>query len=178
MPWRKLANTAVTGLVFTSLIWVLCSESRPLVVNSQIVESKRLENVFILSRTEQYFINRPDLKEAYLKAVETLRDREDCGEIGLLLGGDTWEYPFWALLDDRPGKPMRFEHIALEKNESLVKASSAYKAFSPCAIIASERPDKDVPELRLDDKVYSREWHQAPVSLFLEQFVSPEKRGK
>lgn len=46
-------------------------------------------------RKQNYFNNNQSLRESYLSAVNTLLKYD---KIGLIIGGDSWEYPLWALL--------------------------------------------------------------------------------
>jgi hypothetical protein len=40
--------------------------------------------------------------------------RSQASQVGLVLGGDSWEYPIWRMLRDRsPNRPVRIEHVDL-----------------------------------------------------------------
>jgi hypothetical protein len=52
---------------------------------------------------KQYFVNRPHLYEDYTAAIKVVMD-EGKERVGLYLGGDDWEYPFWVLADRHASK--------------------------------------------------------------------------
>lgn len=162
----KLANTIATTLIITSLLWVFLNESRPLIANSKIVEENRLENLWNTSRIDQYFINRPELQEPYTKAVDFLV-AENCTDIGLRLGGDTWEYPFWVLFQQKSSEPFRLEHIKVENPSTIQADTFSDQNFSPCALIASGVVEMRDREIVLDNQVYRNQWSQDGVSVFI-----------
>ena len=83
---NRPANVIIAGLLCLSFIWVGFNETRPLIVNSQIVETKQVQNIFNQSRTDQYFASSPKAKKNYLQAGEFIRS-QNCQQIGLTLGG-------------------------------------------------------------------------------------------
>jgi hypothetical protein len=79
----------------------------------------------------QYFYKQPQLVLPYAEITDHLKTL-GCKQIGLSIGENSWEYPWWALL---AGKGVRIEHVEV-KNAS---ASLKYPLgdFQPCAIIVS-----------------------------------------
>lgn len=163
----KLANTIATSLIIASLLWVFFNESRPLIANSKTVEENRLENLWNTSRTDQYFINRPELQQPYTKAVDLLV-AGNCTNIGLRLGSDTWEYPFWMLLQGKSDHPFRIEHVAVD-NASAIQAGSLSdkNTFSPCALVVSGVVERRDREIIFNNQVYRNQWSQNNVSVFI-----------
>ena len=82
----------------------------------------------------------------------------ECLEIGLVLAGNSLEYPFWTLLG-APQEDLHLEWIV----EGTYSSVLAREDFNPCAIICENCPSKDdtFRGLRL---VHNR----APYSLYLE----------
>jgi len=117
-PHRGFVNVIAFSLLFFSLPWVFLNQSRPLISRDSILNS---------SRIDMYFRNRPSLREPYINAANSIT-RGECRHIGLSIGGDDWEYPFWVLL--RENRPSYIQHIDVT-NESAVLSED----FDPCAII-------------------------------------------
>lgn len=80
------------------------------------------------SRAELYFANRPELYADYRGAIAEL-DRRNCDDVGIVMHGNDWEYPLWALTDARRS----FRHVCVENPTSL-KATRRDGA-SPCAVV-------------------------------------------
>jgi hypothetical protein len=83
---KRVALLAGLALFLYSLPFALDSTSRPIVS----LEWKYQD------RDQLYFKNRPYLFADYIGAVKTLRHKNDRA-IGLYMGEDDWEYPFWVL---------------------------------------------------------------------------------
>ena len=63
------------------------------------------------SEIERRFVNQPQLLGPYRNAVDWIV-RSRAARIGLVLGGDSWEYPVWWLLRERRlDHPVRIEHV-------------------------------------------------------------------
>lgn len=73
-------------LFLMSMPWLFLSNYRPVLGR---------ESIFYTDRWSQYFIARPELKTRYDLAIKDvgLFNGEN---IGLILGNDSWEYPFWV----------------------------------------------------------------------------------
>src|SRR5262249_37211081 len=81
--WLALAGA---GLVVASLSWLLLDNTRPLLLRG---------NVWQTDRITQYFAGRPALERPYRQAADEVR-RASCRHVGLVIGGDDWEYPVWV----------------------------------------------------------------------------------
>lgn len=73
------------------------------------------------AKPQGYFVNRSNEYEPYVQICDYIRQKE-YGEIGLRLGGDDYEYPFWAMLKEDIS---RMEHVNVQ-NESAVYADTNY----------------------------------------------------
>lgn len=107
-------------LMFSSL-WLFWSETKP-VFSSQ--------NIFNIPREEQYFMMLP-YGDAYRETMDYLAS-QGCDRIGLKLGEDDWEYPFWAFSVSRFPTMPQFHHVLVENSSSLAEKS---EEFRPCGMI-------------------------------------------
>ena len=154
-------------LFMTCLPWVFDHKTRS-ITGSQ--------NIFNVSRDEQYFMAVPQLKAPYIEAVDFIK-KQNCSNIGLSLGSEAlpygyWEYPFWILLKERlTPEPLRIEHI-LNPNNTSNKLSqfSPFNNFVPCAIIAiRESKEEKIEEMTVKGHNYSRKWKSDPLNVLLRQ---------
>jgi len=83
-------------LLISAFPWLLSNQSRPLV---PIAPLSRNASILANDRVSQYFVKRPSLKSQYLEAVQVL-NQTPCRVIGLVSGGNEWEYPLWVLLHE------------------------------------------------------------------------------
>jgi hypothetical protein len=68
------------------------------------------------SAMERLFVNQSRLLGPYQSAIETI-PRSNASQVGLILGGDSWEYPVWRMLRDRKlDHPVRIEHVNVSGN--------------------------------------------------------------
>lgn len=73
------------------------------------------------NREKLYFMNRRDLYEAYAKQVDALAAVKP-GTVGLVMGGDSWEYPLWPMLRDRLGHSPKMRYIPMPPQIPTVRA--------------------------------------------------------
>jgi hypothetical protein len=67
--------------------------------------------------------------------------------VGIIIGWNDWEYPFWLLMRTRFGTGTQIEHVNVQ-NESCYCASSAEISQAPpevIVIIGSSAPEKNLP---------------------------------
>src|SRR5262249_36555831 len=68
------------------------------------------------SAMERLFVNQPELVGPYQRAIEAIAG-SNASQVGLVLGGDSWEYPIWRMLRDRKlDHPLRIEHVDVSGN--------------------------------------------------------------
>lgn len=88
-------------------------------------------NIYSQTRVEQYFIARPMLAEPYQAAAAQIIERS-CDRVGLMLPVDSWEYPFWILLQQpSAAHPIRIQAVDVQNPSARLQPSQ----FKPCAII-------------------------------------------
>ncbi|ASC71322.1 uncharacterized protein XM38_022740 [Halomicronema hongdechloris C2206] len=163
----RLAKATIAFVLIASSLWIFFNETRPLIANSQSIESKAIQNIFNQSRVEQYFISEQKYKSAYLDAAEFIESSQ-CSDIGLMLSGNTWEYPLWVLTNNHARPNLRIEHVGVE-NESALKVSAPDRAnFSPCMIIANEVEAARTEQINLAGHIYQRTPEPESISIFME----------
>jgi hypothetical protein len=119
-PERWAASRKTTGAILllglTALPALFFNQGRELVPlwrNRPLPLDRDRPSYLEASRDEKLFANQPQLMAPYRDAVELIA-RSQASQIGLLLGGDSWEYPLWRMLRDRsPNRPLRIEHVGL-----------------------------------------------------------------
>jgi hypothetical protein len=119
---RPLTYALAVVLLLSALPWALRNASRPLVGPG---------SVLVVSRSDQYFSNRPDARDSFVAAVEGLLGT-GCPTVGLVAQGDDWEYPLWALLRERGGEHVRIRHVGVQN----VSARLPSPDFEPCATVS------------------------------------------
>ncbi|MBN3905875.1 MAG: glycosyltransferase family 39 protein [Nostoc sp. NMS1] len=156
---QKIAILIVTFLLVSSLPWVFFNRYRP------IIDSN---NIFQTSRIEQYFSNRPYLKNTYIGAVDFLNSKK-CSNIGLSMGNDPWEYPLWVLLQQN-NQEMVIQHINVTNISAVLEKEDYYKDFEPCGIISMETKKSKhnkSQEIDFKGKTYLRAWDSPDLGIFI-----------
>jgi hypothetical protein len=103
---RTLSAAFATSLLFFA--W------RPLWENSHrplLPSSARRDGILASSADELLFIANPGLRSSYEAATRYVAAQGD-RRIGLLIGGDDWEYPIWRLLREVGTRDLRIEHLS------------------------------------------------------------------
>jgi len=60
--------------------------------------SSNKNSIFFENRSKAYFSNKKSLYLEYKNIIDKININSSLNEIGLSIGGDSWEYPFWSLL--------------------------------------------------------------------------------
>lgn len=158
-------------LLLGSLPWVFYNFSRPLIsypstwkgkpVIPQIFEGG--QNIFTTARIDQYFANRWEIRDFYLAAADYLTAK-GIKKIGIELGGDDWQYPFFPLLQERAQASIRIEHVLRVPGPDNRKGRSL-EGFSPEAIVCLTPATEE--GLQLGDTRYKETKTFGPVRIFL-----------
>jgi hypothetical protein len=143
---EKVIEMIAFALLLSALPWVFFNSSRPLMGDQSIWKRTRLDH---------YFNNRPYLRKAFFGAADFLKSKQ-CSQIGLDIGPNDWEYPFWPLLNPATNEAIRIEHVHVKNESGLISVLPYFSRFSPCAII-SIRADQ-VDELTTETGAYIEEW--------------------
>ena len=97
---RRIGHGAAAVLLVVALVLIGYNETRPLYGP---------RSIFSTERADQYFATRP-FGADYRAAIGYL-NAQPYHHLGLVLGANAWEYPFWALLKDEAGDSPRLEHV-------------------------------------------------------------------
>lgn len=155
--WRRRSvMVAVAAMGLFAVPPLLKNNLGPLVLRS---------TVFTVPRSRQYFhwFGQPSnarLPE-YLAAVEVLHAAE-CRDVGLLIGWDDWEHPWWVFLSDEGRRPIRIRHVAVENPSA--RLGDRESAFAPCGILVGRRPVED--GFALEGRSYRLAWAGSDWKLF------------
>lgn len=148
---RRLAVVCATGFCVLALPSLAATWPRPLLGPG---------SVLTMPRTAQRFRNHPHLQPVYEAAVSVVSDM-GCKRVGLVLGGDGWEYPFWPLLGARLGAGLRMEHVLVQN------ASRRFEPpvpGAPCALLVVE-PGFD-GAVAWQGRTFVERWRWKPVSVY------------
>jgi len=159
-----LAIAAIPYLMFNTL--------RPLGHHPQFMTFSY--SILSQARQDIYFNSRPPLGEAYREAIARIQDK-NCSQVGLYIGGDSWEYPIWSLLQAAASADTKTQVKSVmvsNPSGSIPPESFPANQFTPCAVLAVERPElKRRIVLRQGDvtgkkAVYRRAWKGEAVSVY------------
>ena len=117
---RRIGHGAAAVLLVAALVLIGYNETRPLYGP---------RSIFPTERADQYFATRP-FGADYRAAIRYL-NTQPYRHIGLILGANAWEYPFWALVEGEAGDSPRLEHVLV----SNVSGRLATQRQQPAAII-------------------------------------------
>ena len=166
----RIANTAtVTALgailVLAAVPWVIDNQTRPLVgfaLPTAINPQPRLvptgETIFNASRNDLYFVKDPSLEAPYVRVAKQAAAQQ-CHEIALRGGPDSWEYPFWVLTNEF-GDNARIDQVFVD-NPS---AGATRFGSTPCMLVSvtSDQPSS----MFLDGVEFAMSWSQDGVGLY------------
>jgi hypothetical protein len=123
---RDARRTVAVAIVFfaAALPWVVVNASRPL------ISLPNVGSVLTTPRIDQYFANRPDLREPLREAADQIR-KSGCRQIGILTHENGWEYPMWQLTRDiSPHFEQLFTDLDRLRREE----------WEPCLLVLIEYP--------------------------------------
>lgn len=156
---QKLVNILAIVLILYSLPWALTSRERPLISNQSILTTDRIE---------QYFVSKKRIKNAYREAAEVLKSKE-CNQVGLKLGYDDYEYPFWVLLNSQQNSVVDIEHVEVTNTSKIQASLPIHQNFVPCAIVStqSDKQDEDAANnMVYQQQNYQQTWSSNPVKVY------------
>jgi hypothetical protein len=132
--------------------FLLVNQSRPLISpakivslvyssDNQMVEKFKLKydySILNTDRNQLYFANRPELYADYKNAIRVAMNA-GTNKIGLYLGEDDWEYPFWVFADSHAIKgDIRFNHVGVADISNTVEKQSM-----PAPVVIATKPVDD-----------------------------------
>jgi hypothetical protein len=122
---KNLITFLVSALLIIGALPALFRlDSRPL------LSQEDRGSILRIRRLDQYFWEAPRLDEPYIETTEII-EAEGCNKVGIMLRGDTPEYPLWVLLET-PASGVAIRWIISEGD---VSGAFAPQDFEPCAMI-------------------------------------------
>jgi hypothetical protein len=121
-------NTILIAMCVAALPLLLFNTSRPL------ISKRNTESIITSERISQYFTNKPKLMQDYYEIVQRLKNN-NCSNVAIQIGVDTWEYPLWVLLQREFGRNIRIEHVNVDN----VSGKIPFKNFNYCETVSIGR---------------------------------------
>src|SRR5581483_32154 len=131
--------------------WLLDNATRPLLGPASVLRA---------SPDSQLFFNRPELRAPY-EGAATFLAANGCRRLGLAIGGNEWEYPFWKLLGEPSAPALHISHVGVTN----VTRAMDQDASAPCAIIAWGRAYP--PAISWRGGRYAERWRSGPMQVFV-----------
>lgn len=178
---RFMANLVITMLMAATLPWLFLNASKPLIGNeSTLAASPRItknfmnpwknKGIFFTTRTESYFNNNSKMEVPYLEAVEQISEL-GCSNIGLIIGGDDWEYPIWVFLREKMGENVSITHVNVTNISQQIDTSTS-RVTQPniCAVIVVS--GGEIPaDISIEDVNYSLIWNYDLTMPYMKIFI-------
>jgi 4-amino-4-deoxy-L-arabinose transferase-like glycosyltransferase len=162
-PFTGLMISRIRGsLVVTLIMALLLGTSLQCIFYNTTRPILGRDNIFTKSRMKQYFTSRPSLFEPYKEAVQIISELHG-SDIGLIIGGNDWEYPLWVLLREKTNKIIRLEHVNVT-NISQKYDKNHIDTLSQCAIFAINVDP--LRQVSIGDVNYLRKWSYDSVSVY------------
>ena len=174
---RRLRNTLCVFLMLYCTFVLFWNHTRPLFPDTgpgawTLLNPPRMLNpyrrvipsVWERSRADLYFSDRPELRKRYLNAVDILVN-EGATSIGLVIGGDSWEYPLWTLLRTRMPVMPQIRHIVPPETAEGLPVTP--QAFAPQYLFVLEQQlawekQEEITDDPLRVKELWRAWEKKP----------------
>lgn len=134
--FRGLAAGAMIVFIAASTWWLGWNHFRPIFGNP---------NIFASPPGELVFIAQPDWRGQYEAVTNTIRER-GIARVGLVLGGDTWEYPVWTMLGEPEAGQVRIEHM-LEDNGRDRNLIPRREPFDAQALVVLNLMDRNIDKI-------------------------------
>lgn len=121
-----------SGLVLSVAAVLVALAVSPAFRNASRPLAGREWNIFTLSRTDLYFVNRFNLADPYEAAARYAKE-QGFREVGLYVdNGDAWEYPFWVLLG-APESGVRIEQVGV--TDASARLGGGFGRAGPDAVL-------------------------------------------
>lgn len=152
-----IADLCIVLLLLGSIPYLLYNRARPI---------PGTESIITTSRAELYFANRKELAKPYMRATHFLSNTQ-CFNIGLLLPENSYEYPFWVLLDQNARQAVHIEHVNVMNISHVFSKEYPFNDFTPCAVIVVS--DNPANEITVGNVIYLQQWSSNSVSVFMQK---------
>jgi len=149
MPLVGLVIGHRSPILIGAVVVLAAAWSWPALVGSRDHPLFGDRSVFALSSHEQMFVNTPDLGGNYRDAAQ-LANGVGCSEVGLQLGSDDAEYPWWRLIQPMDGM-RRMDHVGVMNPTTTLARPNG--SFHPCLVMS--RLDIPGESVTLDGQKFS-----------------------
>jgi hypothetical protein len=117
------------GIAAAAWPWMTGIPSRPL-----LTQPGTDWNILTRARSSLYFATAGGVESSYRSMTSEILE-DGCSTVGIMLGGDSVEYPLWILLD-APRPDLQVEWIVANE----LATDTLLPGFHPCAVICEECP--------------------------------------
>jgi hypothetical protein len=148
---RRLAAVCATGFCLLALPSLAVTWPRHLLGPDSVVT---------MPRAAQRFRNHPQLQPVY-EAAASIVEGMACKRVGLVFGGDGWEYPLWPLLQARLGAGLRMEHVLVQNASARFAAPMS---SAPCALLVVGRDIGST--VHWQGRTFVERWQWHPVRVY------------
>lgn len=135
-------NKSLPRYLFRILALLILNVAWPVVLTNTAGPIFHKENIFNTPRIYKYYYNSTGHLPSHIKTVKTIRDSK-CYDVGLLLGWDSWEYPYWMLLKAY-SKKYKIEHIEVPNKIRKALSTDENASWTPCAIIQDKSRENPI----------------------------------
>lgn len=158
-----LATLRVQALALCASALLFVQSWYPLVTNTRrpLLGAR---SIFRTPRAEQYFVedHGPQYNTALMGASGFLSARTDA-QIGLLVGLDSYEYPYWALIPRVKSRETRMCHVGVSDASRVLTSA---EACSPPVIVSDTAT---AASFVIDGRTYASAWSRPPIGVYVRQ---------
>jgi len=150
LKMRLLSVIIICLLGGMAIPYLMTAAPRHLLGNKSFLKKDRIGNLFMMDKNKLLM---------YSSTVSYVRSL-GCKQIGLVIGGDSWDYPFYIMLNPNQDKSIRIEHVMVDN------LTNSYKYplgdFTPCAIMALT----DQKTLKFEGKDLKSSYERGEIKVF------------
>ena len=150
---QKVQFIVISLLFINAVPYLFLNQTRPL-LNVSLYDLNR-------NRDQLYYNNRPTIRDGYLDAVDVLREIK-CSHIGLIISGDSYEYPLWVTLEKSTEYEIIMRHVNVDNLSR--NLHEPYYSEIPCAIFTLN--DKAPDEIIVEEKLFPLYWTNGSENIY------------
>jgi len=150
LKWRAVSVGMSVTLLVLAVPYLLYNCYRPLIPHQINGFSCGKPPVWQDRQAAMYY-SRNGIRVPYETVAQALHAQTDCQTVGIVVNGDSWEYPLWLLLDDPTLATPFYLHHVLVPNGS--NRAPYPQTLTYCALVAS--PAKS-PEYVVDGVTFKQ----------------------
>lgn len=150
---RALADGAAACLLVAALPWMFFNSSKPVF---------GARSIFTTPRSEQYFISKMMWLRPYSDAARVLADLR-CGDVGLMIGSNDWEYPLWVALKTEKSARIHIEHVNVTNVSQKTRDAFPVRTHACALFVVSDDPPSRVS---IEGRSYVQVWSAESFSVY------------